>query len=272
MDAPKRDVLRETDGEALALSRSLLRRARHAVLAVLDPASGAPTASRVAMATDFDGSPVVLISSLANHTAGLSSDPRCSILIGEPGKGDALAHPRMAIACHAERIGNNDPRRARIEWRFLSHNPKSKLYAAFPDFAYFVLVPRSASLNGGFGKAYALTAEQMLGGGPELAALAEAERSAVIHMNDDHADAINRYAVHFGKDDRGLSWRMSGIDPHGFNLTSGDHMLRIEFDTPLRSPKDMHVKLVAMAVEAREAMAVGKAQADEDHQNDETAS
>lgn len=255
MDQKSKDVLRETDDEAVRLARGLLRKARHAALAVIDPASGAPFTSRVAIATDFDGSPVILISSLATHTGGLLADPRCSILVGETGKGDPLAHPRMTVICRAEKIEKTDPRHGRIEWRFLSRNPKSKLYAGFADFAYFLLAPQSASLNGGFGKAYALTPDHLLCRNAGLEALAGAERSAVTHMNEDHDDAIRRYARHYAKADGDLDWKMTGIDPDGFDLIAGDHILRIPFDAPLNEPKDMHHKLVAMAIEARKAEA-----------------
>ena len=251
----KKEVLRETDDEAIRLGRTLLRSARYGALAVLEPQTGAPLASRVAVATDHDGTPLVLVSALAAHTAGLAADPRCSLLLGEPGKGDPLAHPRITIACLAEKIGRDDPRHGRIEWRFLSRNPKSKLYAGFPDFSFFRLVPQGASLNGGFGKAYALTAADLLTAGPTLDAIAAAEPGAVSHMNEDHADAIARYARHYGKARGEADWSMTGIDADGFDLSAGDRTLRIFFDRPLASAEDMHRTLVAMAIEARKAEA-----------------
>src|SRR5690606_27771367 len=121
------DVLRETDDDAVRLARTLLRNSRHGALAVLDPRTGAPLASRVAVASDHDGAPLILVSALAAHTGALLADSRCSLLLGDPGKGDPLAHARMTIACKAERIAKDDPRHGRVQWRFLSHNPKSKL-------------------------------------------------------------------------------------------------------------------------------------------------
>ena len=251
----KKDVLRETDAEAIRLARTLLRAARHGALAVLEPETGAPLASRVAVATDHDGAPLILVSALAAHTGGLVADPRCSLLLGEPGKGDALAHARITIACRAEKIGRDDPRHARVEWRFLSHNPKSRLYAGLGDFSYFRLEPQGASLNGGFGKAYALTAAELLTSVEALDAIAAAERSAVEHMNEDHADAVARYARHFGRVAEPADWIMAGIDADGFDLAAGDRTLRIFFEAPLASPQDMHHTLVAMAVAARKAEA-----------------
>lgn len=254
MEEKKKDVLRETDDQAIRLARTLLRASRYGALAVLDPGTGAPMASRVAVASDHDGTPIILISGLSAHTGAVEADPRCSLLLGELGKGDPLAHPRITIACRAEKIARDDPRHGRIEWRFLSHNPKSKLYAGLGDFSFFRLVPQGASLNGGFGKAYALTAENLITAGPTLDAIAAAEPGAVKHMNEDHGDAIARYAIHFGKVREQADWVMTGIDADGFDLAAGDRVLRIFFAKPLVDAQDMHKTLVAMAIEARQAL------------------
>jgi len=272
MEPQKKDVLRETDADAIRLARTLMRSARYGALAVIDPESGAPIASRVAVASDHDGAPLILVSSLAAHTGGLLADPRCSLLLGEPGKGDPLAHARITIACEAEKIDRDDPRHERIRWRFLSRNPKAKLYADFKDFAYFRLQPRSASLNGGFARAYALTPDHLLLGGPSVEAVAAAERSAVSHMNDDHSDAIQRYARHFGRSALTGDWVMTGIDVEGFDLVNGDHVLRIHFDRQLETAQDMHKTLVAMAIEARQAETSIGPEASLAPANDETSS
>lgn len=250
----KKDVLRPTDDEAIRLAHTIMRMSRHGALAVLEPGTGIPLASRVAVATDHDGAPLILISALAAHTGAIEADKRCSLLLGEPGKGDAMAHARITIICEAEKIARDDPRHARIEWRFLSHAPKARLYASLPDFAYYRLEPQRASLNGGFGKAFAFTRENLLTAGDKLDAIAAAERSAVEHMNDDHPDAIRNYAVYFGKATDQADWVMTGIDADGFDLAAGNRILRIFFPTPLADAADMHKTLVAMAIEARKAI------------------
>ncbi|TIT59285.1 MAG: HugZ family protein, partial [Mesorhizobium sp.] len=83
----KKDVIRETDAAAVRLAKTLIRGARFGALAVIDPETGAPLASRVGVATDSDGAPLILVSMLSAHTGALLADPRCSLLVGEPGKG-----------------------------------------------------------------------------------------------------------------------------------------------------------------------------------------
>ncbi|MFY8032051.1 MAG: HugZ family protein, partial [Devosia sp.] len=72
----EKSVLREVDAEAIRLARTLLRTARAGALSVIDAQSGAPAVSRVGVATDLDGGPILLISGLAPHTAALRADPR----------------------------------------------------------------------------------------------------------------------------------------------------------------------------------------------------
>src|SRR5215831_9295253 len=80
------------DFEPRTVAKILLRATRDGTLATLDRNRGYPFASLVNVATDVDGSPVILTSRLATHTANLEVDGRASLLLAEGGKGDALAH------------------------------------------------------------------------------------------------------------------------------------------------------------------------------------
>lgn len=154
-DKPK--VLRDTDDEARNQARELIFTARFAAIAVIDPESGYPNSSRVLTATDGASQPVILASRLAAHTKALLAMPRCSLLFGEPGKGDPLAWPRISLQCDAFAVALDDLERPHLRARFLRRHPKAALYVDFPDFLFFRLSPVAASLNGGFGRAYALT-------------------------------------------------------------------------------------------------------------------
>lgn len=250
MQEKPKEVLRPTDGEAIRLAKTLLREARFAALATLDPQTGAPAASRVAVATDIDGAPIILVSALSAHTGALVADPRCSLLVGEPGKGDPLAHPRMSVACLAVELQRGTQDQARAERRYLGRQPKAKLYAGFADFSFFRLEPQAASLNGGFGKAYALAAADLLSASPANSALAAAEQSAVAHMNADHRDAVAIYARAFARAPDG-DWTLTGIDSEGMDLVCGEDARRIFFPEPLASASDMRSVLVRMAAEGR---------------------
>lgn len=156
--APKIDPIRDTDDEARALGRSLLATARFGALGVRAPDSGAPQVTRIAVAQAPDGQPLTLISALSSHTVALRADPVCSLLLGEPGpKGDPLTHPRITLACRADFTEHGTADYARLRDHYLRTHPKAQLYIDFTDFAFATLRVEGAALNGGFGKAYALT-------------------------------------------------------------------------------------------------------------------
>ncbi|ANT53240.1 HugZ family protein [Mesorhizobium amorphae] len=247
-----KDVIRETDAEAIRLARTLIRSARFGALAVIEPATGSPLASRVGVATDVDGAALILVSMLSAHTGAILADPRCSLLVGEPGKGDPLAHPRVTLVCRARRLERGSDEQARAERRYLNRNPKARLYAGLGDFSIFRLEPERASLNGGFGKAYLLDRSDLVTAGPVVDELAAGEQSALDHMNADHLDAIAIYAHHYAKAD-GDDWIATGFDADGMDLASGDAICRVFFPEPLKTARDLRPALVDMAKAGRAA-------------------
>jgi putative heme iron utilization protein len=163
----------------------LLRGTRTATLATLDRNTGHPFASLVKVATDVDGSPVILISRLATHTANLEVDGRASLLLAASGKGDALAHPRLTVLGTFVQVPADSPDVALLRQRYLARQPKAKLYAGFADFAFWRMQVVSAHLNGGFARAADLIAADI------LTDMADAEPSIA-----DEDDALTRALRH----------------------------------------------------------------------------
>ena len=149
--------IRPTDDAARALGRTLMTDARYGALAVLDPETGHPLISRIAVGRAPDGGMVALVSDLAQHTAALHADPRASLLLGEPGpKGDPLNHPRLSHRVIAAFVARDSAEHGLIRARYLAEHPKAKLYVDFADFSFVRFRVEAAALNGGFGKAYDL--------------------------------------------------------------------------------------------------------------------
>jgi putative heme iron utilization protein len=239
-------TIRDTDDEARRLARRLVRGARFAAIGVIEPETGYPFTSRVLTGTDTDGAPVILVSGLSVHTAALAADPRASLLFGEPGKGDPLAHPRITLRTRAVRIPRDSESHQGLRARFISRHPKAALYADFPDFSFFRMVPVSASLNGGFGKAFVLEAEDLTIMSPAIADVAALEPSAIEHMNTDHAATADAYARAFAKS-KTTGWKVCGIDCAGLDLLNGDDLIRIEFDAPLQKAQQLRKKLAELS-------------------------
>lgn len=233
------------DFDAVGVAKHLLRTIRAGALATLDREDGTPFASLTTVATDVDGSPLLLLSQLSAHTQNLQRDPRASILLAQVGKGDPLAHPRLTVIGRARVEGA-----PRLRERFLARHPKAKLYADFADFSFWRLHIERAHLNGGFARARDLV-------GPELRTdllsaddLMAAEGGAIAHLNDDHRDALQLYATRLSGAPQ-ADWRATGLDPDGIDLAAGDLTARVAFGRRVTTAQDLRRNLKELADEAR---------------------
>ena len=240
------------DFDPKALAKSLLRATRAGSLATLDRNTGHPFASLVNVATDADGSPVILVSRLSTHTANIEIDGRASILLAETGKGDPLAHPRLTVLGRLVRLARDDADETRVRRRFLARHPKSELYAGFGDFAFWRMEMASAHLNGGFARAADLKADDVRTELGDAADLVAAEADAIAHMNADHAEACRIYAAKLLGEPDG-AWRMTGIDPDGADLALGDRTARLAFPQRVTDAGQLRQILVTLAGLARAA-------------------
>lgn len=238
------------DFEPKLIAKGLLRATRAGSLATIDRNTGHPFASLVNIATDHDGSPLILVSRLSTHTANLEKDGRASVLLASTGKGDPLAHPRLTLLGTFIQIERDDRDEPRIRRRFLARNPKSALYAGFADFSFWRLDVVSAHLNGGFARAADLHATDVLTDIQGADGLIEAEASAVEHMNADHAEAVRLYATRLLGADEG-KWRLTGLDPEGLDLALGDSALRLPFPERLTTAQALRQMVVNLAAQAR---------------------
>jgi len=239
------------DFDPKRLAKSLLRAIRAGTLGTLDRNTGHPFASLVNVATDVDGSPLILTSRLSTHTANLEHDGRASVLLAETGKGDPLAHPRLTVLGTFTPVEKESADETRVRRRFLARHPKSELYAGFGDFSFRRLTVASAHLNGGFARAADLKAQDVLADLSDAEELVAAEEGAVAHMNTDHAEATRLYATRLlGLDDG--AWRISGLDPEGADLAAGDRTARLTFPQRVTSAGALRAVLVELAKKARE--------------------
>lgn len=158
------DPFRPTDDDARALARQLLSKATHAALASVQADTAHPSVTRIALATDPGGQPVTLISTLATHTHNLQANPACALLVGDPGdRGDPLTHPRLTLHVRAVFVSRDSEDHTALRAHYLERRPKAKLYVDFADFSFVRFEITDGLLNGGFGKAWRLTLQDVTG-------------------------------------------------------------------------------------------------------------
>jgi putative heme iron utilization protein len=239
------------DFDAKSAAKMLLRSVRSGALATIDRNTGHPFGSLVNVATDSDGSPLILVSRLSTHTANLESDSRASVLLAAAGKGDPLAHPRLTVLGRFVQIAREQPDEPRLRRRFLMRHPRAELYAGFADFAFWRLLIASAHINAGFARAADLAAADVITNISDAEDLIEAEASAIAHMNEDHAEAVRLYATKLlgAQSDAQSgaqegSWRVTGIDPDGLDLAREDTLLRLPFRERVTTARQLREVLV----------------------------
>jgi putative heme iron utilization protein len=202
------------------------------------------------VATDVDGSPLILVSRLSTHTANLEKDGRASLLLSSAGRGDPLAHPRLTVLGAFTAIARDQHEEPRLRRRFLARHPKSELYAGFADFAFWRLKMVSAHLNAGFARAADLKAAAVITDVSGAENLIEAEADALAHMNNDHAEAVRLYATKLLGGEDG-AWRLSGLDPEGLDFALGDATLRLPFPARVTTADELRKVVVDLAKTAR---------------------
>jgi len=236
-----------TDVKPARLTRSLLGRSRQGALATLMPQSGDPYCSLVNVASLPDGMPVLLISRLAVHTKNILADPRVSLMLDERAPGDPLEGARIMLAGTAQEATDDAEL---LKRRYLAAHPSAEEFAGFRDFSFFRIVPRGVHLVAGFGRIVDLAPRDFLTDLAGAEALVEAEPDIVAHMNADHADTMNLYAVKLLGASEG-AWRCTGCDPEGLDMQDDRRTLRLDFPERIATPGALRQALKALADRAR---------------------
>jgi putative heme iron utilization protein len=232
---------KEAHAAAIADVKRLMRLARTGALATLEAKGGAPLTTLLGVASDFDGAPLFLMSTLSRHTRNLAGDPRASLLLtGRHERGDPLNQPRVTLSGQVERCA--------APWakvRYLQRNPKAGLYAGFVDFGLFQLRIDDVHSNGGFGRAAPLTVAEILSPREGETALVGAEEGLLAEVNALGAPMLARLAGHKASPQAPGpgGWRAIGLDAEGLDLGAGGRAARAQFATPAHDPEAWRARL-----------------------------
>jgi heme iron utilization protein len=229
-------------------ARLLLRRCDRAALAT--SLSGAPYASLVLVAADLDGSPLLLLSDLAQATRNLKADPRISLVVSCPTSSsrDLLDSPRLSLLGQVR--PTRDPRHRR---RFLARQPQSALYADFRDFGFYRMTLERAHFIRGFGSTQWIKGQDFL---ITEAAQRLAEREAAIaeYFNRDKTAELDLCISRLtGSDSQG--WQVIGIDPDGIDVRGRDETARLDFAKTTSDEEAVRAAFAELVAAARRAPA-----------------
>lgn len=225
-------------------ARALLRAARGGTLAT--QAAGQPFASLVTPATAPDGSVLMLLSGLSEHTRHLRDEPRCAVMVaGAPNGPNAQTRPRLTVTGVA--APEPDPA---LKARWVALHPYAAFYAGFADFALWRVRLAAGHFIGGFASATRLRLADLTPDPAAVAAVEAAEAGILDHVNADHPDALGAIAAARGAE--GGGWRMAACDVDGCDLARDEAVLRVPWSAPVADAMAIRSELVRLARAARQ--------------------
>jgi len=223
----------------------MLRAHRYGVLSTLSTKfDGYPFGSITTYLVDHDGSLLILISTLAEHTKNIGHDSRVSLTAHQQRDADILAQGRVTV------IGDAWPeaKRKQAGFRYMRYFPEAEAYLAMHDFSFYRIRPVAIRYIGGFGRIHWVDMENYA---VQPYPLIEEESDVIAHMNSDHQDTMRNYCRYFHQY-QAQNIAMVGIDIDGFDVLADKMLLRFDFAQMVFDAKQARTALVEMARSAKQ--------------------
>lgn len=203
---------------------------------------GFPFGSVAPYCLDRQGRPVILISRIAQHTKNVLADNKVSLIISERGNDDIQAHGRVTYIGYARQVSEDDTDTAE---RYYQYFPDAADYHKAHNFDLFYIELHRLRFIGGFGQIHWIDAKAYLPNNPFSAA---EEKSAVVHMNEDHMRNIRHYCallnINLSEEDKPC---IAGIDGDGFHVRIGQRIHRCYFDNAVTTSTELRRALTELA-------------------------
>ncbi len=228
--------------ESIDNARKLLNAKDFGILSTLSlKLGGFPFGSVVPYCLDGEGMPVILISTIAEHTKNIVHDSRCSITVISENT-DVQANGRLTVIGNMEAITDEED----VSERYYRHFPKSKAYSQTHNFSFYRLRPVAIRFIGGFGAIHWLEVSDFLIKNPFHG---EEEVSIVDHMNADHHKELIRYSTFYKQMEIAPeeTVRMAGIDSFGFDVFVNEQKVRFTFDQAISNAGEARAAMVALS-------------------------
>lgn len=246
------DVRRRTAAEE---ARTIVAGANVATLASLSE-DGHPWGSFVTYGTLADGSPVLCLSTMAEHGRNLPRDPRASLVVAtRAGDNDPLDSGRVTLAGTAEAVTGIELDDARDAYKASVQGAEA--FMDFGDFTIYVLRVQRVRWVGGFGRMDSTDAASYAAAQPDPVAVSAPY--AVAHLNEDHADSLLEMAQALAGYTDATAVRCTAADRYGLDLVvstpRGRAPIRVGFAEPIIAPNGLRSATVELARRAKANLA-----------------
>lgn len=215
-----------------AKARRLLRAHRYGALSTLSQKLGGfPFGSITPYLTDHDGSLLILISALAEHSKNIRHDSRVSLITHNQSDPAIQMQGRVTVAGHARRIEASPSLLA----RYLRHFPEATDLLNL-DFSFHQIQPLAIRYIGGVGRVHWLNMEHYRT--PHADYLAQHEAEIINKINEQQYPALRNLLLRHAMPTE--QTRLIGVDDDGFSLSDGRQYWRLDFAQPLTTPDALH--------------------------------
>lgn len=221
-------------------ARQLLRSHRYGALCTLSHKfDGHPFGSITPYLVDHDGSLLIFISTLAEHTKNIQHDPRVSLITHNQNDTRIQTQGRVTLVGAAHFVAE----REQAGKYYLRYFPETQTYMEMHDFSFYRIVPIAIRYIGGFGNIHWAKMENYA---VPPYPLIEQEEDVIAHMNADHKDSMRSYCKHFHQHEA-TDVEMLGIDSDGFDVRADGRVLRFDFPEPVLDAQQARQALVAIS-------------------------
>lgn len=211
-------------------ARRLLRAHRYGALSTLSKKlDGAPFGSITPYLVDHDGSLLLLVSGLAEHTKNIRHDPRVSLITHNQQDPNIQMQGRVTLIGNAQLLENRDAH----SMHYLRHFPEAEINLALPDFRFCRITPFAIRYIGGVGRIHWIRMEDYAV--PQAAAFAEHEAALLPQINAQQQDTLH----HLLKQNHNVSVtdaQAIALDCDGLGVRSGEQVWRLDFADVLTDP------------------------------------
>jgi hypothetical protein len=211
-------------------ARRMLRAHRYGALCTLSRKfDGYPFGSVTPYQVDHDGSLLILISSLAEHTKNIRLDQRVSLITHDQRDPHIQSQGRVTVVGNAR----PEPNREQTGRRYLRYFPEAQTYLAMQDFSFYRIRPIAIRYIGGFGKIHWVAMEDY----PVTQAgmFAQQEEALLAEIKTQQQDVLRQIIQQqHGVD--ATNAEAIGLDCDGIDVRCEERIWRLDFPEAIAVP------------------------------------
>lgn len=227
-------------------ARTLIRRMDAGVLSTHSvEVEGYPFGSLTPFVASHEGRPVLLISSLAQHTRNVLSDPRVCLTVYDPAEKYKLAGSRVSILGNAAPVPEHE--HAALADRYFAFFPHSRAYQSDLDFKFYWVEPHRVRFVSGFGRVHWLPKEGWVLPQPSWR---KKEAEIIAYVNEHNRSALVDMCRYFHQRKPRCAY-MIAADPEGFHVRADDDILYFVFEKTCFAEEELRNEIAKLSSQSR---------------------